>query len=306
MTSNPPLLQGTTYYYRIFASNTAGEGASSDVAFEMAITKPSPVLDTTVLIIGELALKISWAPPADTGNGGSASSARPILGYTLYVDSVTSGIVIPAVPVRFSIAQAPGATTFTALSPVMQQGVRYEVFLVAHNSAGNSSAPIKANETAILKPAPPVATATVPSNPGEIRFAWNKPVDTGATGRHWPLLTFEVHMAQSASFALFVTVFAGATLNGVPINSMDAYTLVNTGLTIGQTYYFRVLATNQAGQSPFSGVLEQICISLPGYPANLRVAVTAPLEITVQFDKPQDTGTGGQSHPIDRFPNPKP
>ena len=293
------MAKGTTYYYRIFASTSAGEGFESVTVFEMAISKPSPVLNPTVSIAGELLLDIAWDPPSDLGNGDSADPKRPLLSYTLYIVSNSNGVVVPQIgglvePVSFSSSEAyPGTGTYTIAAPTMVQGVQYDVYLVAHNSAGDSPASVTVSETAILKPTAPIASGTIPSNPGEVTYRWFKPGDTGATGQEWLLLEYEVEMAKNAAFTSgLTTIFKNDTNNGVPINDVNLYTVVQPGLQIGDTYYFRTFAYNQAGKSPASNVIFQIVVSLPGHPENLRVSITAPLELTVVFDKPLDTGTG--------------
>lgn len=268
--------------------------------FEMAITKPSPVLNPTVAIAGELLLDIAWDPPSDHGNGNAASPKRPLLSYTLHIVSTSNGIVVPisgglVTPVLFSSSEPyPGTGAYTASAPIMKQGVQYDIYLVAHNSAGDSPASVTVSETAILKPTAPVATGTIPSNPGEVTFRWYKSSDTGATGQGWPLLEYEVEMADNAAFTSgLTTIFKNDTSDGVPINAANLYSVIRPDLVIGETYYFRVFAYNHAGKSPSSNVIFQIVVSLPDHPKDLRVSITAPLELTVVFDKPLDTGTGG-------------
>jgi len=309
------LLKGQTYYYAVFVSNSVGESNASAPKFEMAMEKPSPARSLSVVISGELSLNTSWLAPLDNGDGAvaSLSSPRPFQKYIVQVDDVSPAFL----DINFEFDVAFPVTKYRALAPTLVQGRMYYFRVVVQNVAGFSNVSNQVNQTAILKPTPPIVTASSPqvTNPAEITFTWYRPLDTGAIGQYWPLFYFELQMSLGGDLnfnSSNVTELFKSDIIGVPqspggiatgINDISpgVYVFVATGLTVGETYHFRVFTENEAGKSLSSAVATKIAVKLPTPPANFTVTAPAPLTIQIKFFTPEDTGAGGRLLPIDRY-----
>ena len=307
------LLKGQTYYYAVSVSNSVGESNASAPKYEMSIEKPSPPRSLSILISGELSLNTSWLAPIDNGDGPAAflSTPRPFHKYVIQIDDVSPGFL----DIKFEFDIAFPITKYRALSPTLVQGVMYYFRIVALNAAGFSNVSNFINQTAILRPTPPIVTSSSAqvTNPAEITFTWYRPLDTGAIGQYWPLFYFELQMSLGGDLnftSLNVTELFNADIIGVPhspdgvatsINAISVYVFVAKGLTVGETYHFRVFTENEAGKSFSSFVATKIAVKLPTPPANFTVTVPSPLTILLKWNTPEDTGAGGRLMPVDRY-----
>jgi len=304
------LLKGHVYYYRLYVSNSVGEGDASAPRYEMAMEMPSPPRSLAVVISGELSLNTTWLAPLDNGDGlvSSLAVVRPLSKYVVQIDKTS-----PAFQnVNFEFDVDYPITKFRALSPTLVQGQMYYFRILAINVQGYSNASNFVNQTAILKPSVPVVTSGSPvvTNPQEITFTWYRPLDTGAIGQYWPVFYFEVHMSWAGDMNFTkpgnnTQLFNSNTINvngvATSINAISVYVIVVTGLTVGETYHFRVFTENEAGRSLSSFVASKIAVKLPDAPANFTVTVPSPLKILINFNTPVDTGAGGRLLPVDRY-----
>jgi len=304
------LFKGHVYYYRLYATNSVGEGNASDSRYEMAMEMPSPPRSLAIVISGELSLNTTWLAPLDNGDGlvSSLAVVRPLHKYIVQIDETSPAFQ----DIRFEFNVDYPITKFRALSPTLVQGRMYYFRVLAINVQGYSNVSNFVNQTAILKPSIPVVTSVSPvvTNPREITFTWYRPLDTGAIGQYWPLFYYEVHMSWAGDINFTkpgnnTELFNSNTIdvNGVAtsINAISVYVIVVTGLTVGETYNFRVFTENEAGRSLSSFVASKIAVKLPDTPANFSVTVPSPLKILIKFNAPEDTGAGGRLLPVDRY-----
>ncbi|MFL6034592.1 MAG: fibronectin type III domain-containing protein, partial [Gaiellaceae bacterium] len=217
------LANGTTYYYKVSALNSVGEGSLSNEQFATpaasATVPGAPTLTSATAGVGNVAL--SWSAPAS--DGGSA-----VTGYKVW-RGTTSG----------------GETLLTTLGNVngwtdagVANGTTYYYKVSALNGVGES---VLSGE----RFATPAASATIPGAPtlasatggsGSIALAWSAPASNGGSA----ITGYKVWRATTSGGEALLTSLGNVT------GWTDA------GVTNGTTYYYKVTAINGIGQSVFS------------------------------------------------------
>jgi mono/diheme cytochrome c family protein len=218
----------TAYYYRVFATNGGADSAASNV---ITVTTPAPPPPAVIVPTAPTGLaataasstqvNLTWADNSSNETGFRIERAANS-GFTGTLSTFTVGAGI----VAYSDTSAVASTTYY-----------YRVF--ATNSAGSSTA---SNTASVTTPAPPVVIPTAPSglaataaSSTQVNLTWtdNSNNETG----------FKVQRATDSGFTTgLTTLTVGANLTSYS----------NTGLTASTTYYYRVLATNTAGDSTAS------------------------------------------------------
>ena len=253
------VVNGTTYYYKVTASNSAGEGTLSNERFATpvaAATVPgAPSLDSATAGSGSVAL--AWTAPAS--NGGAA-----ITGYRVYRGTFSGGETFLA-----TLGNVTGFTDSTAVN-----GTTYYYKVTASNSVGEGGL---SNE----RFATPVAVATVPGAPsldsataadGSVALSWSAPASNGG--------------ATITGYRVYRSTLSGAeTLLASPGN-VTSYT--DNAVVNGTTYYYKVSALNAVGESTLSGEQSATPATTPGAP-NLVSAVTGN-SVTLGWNAPAANG----------------
>ncbi len=223
------LAGGTAYYWRVDAANSAGTSSWSEVwRFTTATglnTLSAPVLvspfDSATGLPTQLRFIWNPSPGASTyrleiSTDSTFGTFVIVPNLTLPSDSISTGLFIGTTYYwRVSAANSAGTSTW---SDVWH-------FTTAGGQAQLPPAPILAS---------PVNGAT--GLPASIRFRWNS--SAGAR-------TYELQIATDTSFSAVVSDAAGLTA------STDS---VDTMLSPGTTYYWRVDASDSAGNSRWSDV----------------------------------------------------
>ncbi|MGO8670174.1 MAG: glycosyl hydrolase, partial [Capsulimonadaceae bacterium] len=207
------LTNGTTYYYRVAAVNSAGTSAQSSQA------SAAPTVGTVTI------------PLTPTGLAATAGSAQVALGwgastgatsYNLYRSTASGGEGATA----YKTGIASPSYTDTGLT----NGTTYFYKVAAVNTAGTSgqSTEVSATPTAGVPPAPTGLGAT----PGNAQVALSWTASTGAT-------SYNVYRGTASGGESAASVATGITTT--------SYT--NTGLTNGTPYYYKVAALDASGTS---------------------------------------------------------
>jgi hypothetical protein len=187
----------------------------------------------------DVAVTITLPPPVNQPPTVSAGSNQTI---TLPAAASLSGTVtddgLPnppgAVTTTWSKVSGPGTVTFgnasaRATTATFSTSGSYVLRLTASDGAlsANASVTITVNPALQIPPAPTGLTAT--SGNAQVTLAWN--ASTGAT-----------------SYAIYRGTSAGGE-GATAIATATATSYVNTGLTNGTTYFYKVAAVNAAGTS---------------------------------------------------------
>ncbi len=209
---------GVTYYYKVTAVNDSGESAYSNIVSgqNKAVT-PKPA-----------------APVVKIGN--SATSGKPMLTWNA-VSGATSYKVYRATSQNGTYSLLGSVTVTSYTNTGAKDGVTYYYKVTAVNDSGESaySNIVSGQNKAVTpKPAAPVVKIGNSATSGKPMLTWN--AVSGAT-------SYKVYRAtsQNGTYSLLGTV--------------TATSYINTGAKDGVTYYYKVTAVNDSGESAFSNIV---------------------------------------------------
>ena len=244
LVDNKNIVNGVTYYYKVSAFNSAGQGPPSNElsAKPFATTVPTaPTLVSTVA--GNAKVTLTWTAPSS--NGGSA-----IIGYRVYRGTTAGGETLYA---------TLGNVLTVVNNKNIVNGVTYYYKIAAFNVVGQG--PLS-NE----RSATPTAGATVPSAPTLV---------SAVAGNAKVTLTWTAPSSNGGSAILGYRVYRGTTAGGETLYSTlgNVLTVVNTkNIVNGVTYYYKIAAYNVVGQGPLSNELK----ATPSALLAVAAAVSAP------------------------------
>ena len=228
------LTAGTTYYYRVRASNTCGTSSNSLViTYSTSPATPS-------------------APVASAGTNAQCtqftanwSTTTYATGYLLDVSTVSNfGSFVPG----FENFDVNNVTTYNVTG--LTSGTTYYYRVRAYNPCGTS---VVSNVISFMTspPAPVAPVANAGTNAQCSQFTANWSTTANATG-------YRLDVSTVSNFASYVPGF-----NNLDVSNVTAYNV--TGLTAGTTYYYRVRAYNPCGSGISSNSITYS--TLPATPA---------------------------------------
>jgi titin len=240
---NMGLTAGTSYSYRVIATNAAGDSAASNTATAITPTVPVAPSGLTAATISSTQINLTWA-----------DNATDEVGYRILrsTDNATFG----------QIAQLPAGTT-AFQSTGLQADTIYYFQVLAYNSAGESGF-----SAATAKTNPPAA----PSAPGNL-------IATAASSSQinltWTDVSTETsyRVEQSLDSINFLIV---ATL------AANTSSYVRNGLTANTTYHFRVVAINSGGQAA-STASGTTLAAVPNAPSALSASAVTATSVTLRW-----------------------
>ena len=180
---------------------------------------------------------ISAAPAAPVVTAGnSATSGKPMLTWDA-VDGATSYRVYRATSQNGPYRLLGSVTTTTYVNTGAKDGVTYYYMVTAINDSGESAFSNTVsglNKAVTSKPAAPVVKIGNSATSGKPMLTWN--AVSGAT-------SYKVYRAtsQNGTYSLLGSV------------TVTSYT--NTGAKDGVTYYYKVTAVNDSGESAYSNIV---------------------------------------------------
>ncbi|MDP9221023.1 MAG: DUF4082 domain-containing protein, partial [Actinomycetota bacterium] len=234
--SDSGLTPATTYFYRVIATNAAGDAAPSNVlALTTLPNPPGTPTGLTASTVSTSRIDLSWtATPDATGY----RLERSLDGSTAW-----SQIAQQAVTSYSDTGLAPGTT--------------YYYRVVATNAGGDSPpSAVASAATPPLAPNAPTGVAAAAASSSEIDVRWN--LSSGATSYR-----LEVSTTGTSPWTLLATL--GGTVG----------TYAHTALPPSTTYYYRVTAANTGGSSTPSATASATTVTR-GCPCSIWAATATP------------------------------
>lgn len=227
---------GTTYYYRISASNTSGEG---ELSTEVSATPEDPGPGVPVApqglqgTAGDTEVTLSW---------GSVSGATS---YTVYWN------ITGTVSISDASIAADSSTQITHTGLTNETTYYYRVSASNASGEGALSAEVSVTPAAPATEIPAVPTG-LQAVAGDAQVALSWDTATGAT-----------------SYTLYWATAGNVESGSFDTGSNTQYT--HTALTNGTTYYYRVSASNTAGESAQTSTIS----TTPAIPVPANLQATA-------------------------------
>lgn len=163
----------------------------------------------------------------------------------------------------------------------------------AQNQLGIGPTYPVANEQSVQVPTEPTGVSVRVFAPRTVFLQWAQPLDTGVGGALRALGNYILQQSYGDdSFSNEATL----------VNRSYSNRIFNATIILpssGPTYFFfRVLTSNDAGQSGLSSSVQEQGVELPSEPILLSTQITTPLEISFSWKMSLDTGVTGQSRPL--------
>ncbi len=221
---------GVTYYYRVRAGNNCGTSSSS------AISGPVTLLPAAPDIPASLA---PGTPTCNTITANWGTAARA----SVYFLDISSSPTFSTLDIQNSLPV--GGTTFTQTG--LTAGVNYYYRVRGNNSCGTSA--FNGAVTAPTLPATPVVPIADNVAGGCTAFTatWSASANT---------ISYFLDIASDAAFSSLI--LSNQSVSGTSYNQ-------STGVFAGNTYYYRVRASNVCGTSLSSAIA--MATMLPATPA---------------------------------------
>ncbi|WP_191908826.1 fibronectin type III domain-containing protein [Larkinella humicola] len=258
--SDPNLQPRTQYFYRILAKNAAGSSTYSNVAD--ATTPDAPPATPARLAATAVSpnqINLQWADVSDNETGFQLEQS-------------------PDGAIWKKIADLPANTTthqHTGLNPA----TKYFYRVKATNAVGESGFSNTADATTQDKPlTPPVAPARLTAtavSATQINLVWADLSD------------------NESGFMIERSANGTSDWTKVGDAAANATSFQNTGLQPVTKYFYRILATNVAGQSAFSNIADATTPDVaPVAPARLMATATSAVSVTLSWADLSGNETG--------------
>ena len=254
--SDPNLAPTTLFYYRVRATNASGDSGYSNVSSATTLadtTPPSAPSSLTATAASSTQINLSWTASTDN---------VAVTGYKIQRCQGASCASFAQIA-----APAGTATTFSDTGLLVSTSYSYEI--IATDATGNLSLPsnVASSTTLAGPPAAPSSLKATAASATQINLSWTNNA-TNQTG-------FKVERSpDGVTFAQIGTTIATVT------------TYSDSPLAPLTTYFYRVRATNGAGDSGYSNVANAATLAdttPPSAPTNLTATAASSTQINLSW-----------------------
>jgi parallel beta-helix repeat protein len=232
--TDTPLQNGETYYYKVSALNIVGEGARSAGYSVTTFDVPAIPMNLT-LTPSDGQIHMEWQSPADDGG-------TPITNYTIYRGNSSGNedylITLGPVLNHTDISLTNGLTYYYKLSASNNVG---EGLLSAEASAAPSAT--------VISPSEPRNLAAFPGY-RNVTLSWDPPSNNGGSA--------------VTNYTIYRGTASGGETHLATIGNMLNY--FDPMLSDGQQYYYKVSASNIAGEGAMSSETSVTTFAVPDAP----------------------------------------
>jgi len=259
---NTGLTPSTTYLFRVRAFSGAGVSTPSNTA-TAATNLPAIPTNLRAALLGTNQVQLTWT---DNATDETGVSVERCVGVTCTnFDPIGSA--------------AANGTLFN--DPTVLPGNTYRYRVRALNAVGNSDYSSIVRITSGAPEAPTAVTAAALSTT-RVRINWNDVSDNETE--------FFVERCVGAG----CSAFAGLVI--LPSPGSDTVSVIDSTVTAGQTYRYRVLATNAVGASTPSNVAE-VSTLIPATPTGLTATTISASQIDLAW---VDAATSETTYEVER------
>ena len=207
------LTNGSSYYFRVQASNVAGYGLNSAVVTRIPYTVPDKVGAITVT---PLAASVSLAWPTTTASNGTA-----ITSYYYYWSLSGSGTFTGV---------SNSSVTFSAVKSSLSNGSNYNFYVAASNAAGFGLSSDVVTTIPRTVPGAPTTLAAAVRTFDSVTVTFNPPASNGG----------------NAITSYIVTPLLDGTTAQTTVSGSSSPIIVSNVIP-GRPYTYRIVASNDAG-----------------------------------------------------------
>jgi fibronectin type 3 domain-containing protein len=203
-TDNNSVLPGTTYWYRVRATNSAGDSASSNVVSIAIPTAPATPSNGHATLITATEVDLAWT-----------DNATNEVTYRIFRKNGTGGVFN-------QIATLPPNTTSykdTGLSP----GTLYDYHIEAWNISGNNDR----TGATVYTVSPAITTLSAAAGNAQVALSWTAPVGG-------PSLTYNVYRGTAAGAESTTPIATGVTTTS----------FTDTSVANGTQYFYEVTSVD--------------------------------------------------------------
>ncbi|OLS18881.1 MAG: Amylopullulanase precursor [Candidatus Heimdallarchaeota archaeon LC_3] len=230
------LANGDTYYYKVSAINSNGEGAQSSEASATPAAPPSAPQSMSAKY-GNQNITLSWSAPA-SNNGAN------VTGYNIY-RSTTSGS---------GFSKIDTSLTLNYIDLSLSNGQTYFYKVSANNSIGEGGFSNEASSTPSTIPDIPTGLFKTVEN-AQVNLTWIAP-NNGGSG----ITSYKIYRSSST----------GGPYSLIGTSSITLY--VDNGLINGNEYFYVISALNINGEGLKSSEISAIPVTTPGFPQSLTAS----------------------------------
>jgi len=253
---DPLLENGVAYRYTVSAFNIAGEGLNSTEVEAVPATLPGAPMDLRA-VAGDRWIALNWSAPLSDGG-------LPIEAYLIYRGTA---------PLAASfLAELDGSASRTYTDQGLTNGQIYYYNITARTGAGEGVSSEEIDEIPFTLPGVPLELRAVEGD-GRVNLSWKAPSSDGGAA----VSGYRVYRGLSPGEETFLA------------NKSSGIVFADTGLTNGETYYYRVSAVNRAGEGPLSGAAEATPATTPSAPKDMN-ALAGDGQVRLTWKAPDSDG----------------